>query len=64
MLGSEFVCTVWVSREEAWTEIGSRWQAERHQTAFSRDFVLMALRAPLKILGQLLIPSEQEKAAK
>lgn len=47
-----------------WTEIGSKWQSERHQAAFSRDFVLVALRAPVKIVGQLLIPSGQEKAAK
>ena len=47
-----------------WTEIGSKWQAERHQTAFSRDFILIVLKALVKILGQLLIHSEQEKAAK
>lgn len=46
-----------------WTEIESKWQAERNQTAFSRDFVLRALRASVKILGQQLIHGEQEKAA-
>lgn len=46
-----------------WTVIESKWQAERHQTALSRDFTLRALRAPVKIFGQQLIHNEQEKAA-
>lgn len=46
-----------------WAEIESKWQAERHQTAFSRDFILRVLRAPVKLLGRQLICSEQEKAA-
>lgn len=44
-----------------WTEIGSKWQTEGYQTVFSGGFIFMALRALMKIFGQLLI---QEKASK
>lgn len=45
-------------------KLEASWEAERHLIAFSRDFIWVALKAPVKILDQLLIHCKQEKAAK